>query len=120
MGGEHRSFDDMWGQLQTLTRMAVSDYATLAVGTVAIGFASSSPVLPAKAIGALVSVETDSVRFRSDGTAPTTTEGHILYVGDVLDLTGANFRDFLVDTQFVRVTTDAALKITYVKDSEVD
>ena len=37
---------------------------------------------------ALITVEVAAVRFRIDGTAPTATVGHILEVGDVLELRG--------------------------------
>ena len=88
------------------------DYHTLAVAGTAIGLSSASPVLNAKATGAIITVETDQVRFRADGTAPTSAEGHLLEVGDVLQLLGANWASVLNSLQFIRVTATAALKIT--------
>ena len=91
------------------------DFATLAVSTTAVGLASASPAITAGATvhRAIITVETDSVRWRADGTAPTSTEGHLLYVGNALQLVDANYESFLRAIQFIRVTADAALKITY-------
>ncbi|KKN49969.1 hypothetical protein LCGC14_0637700 [marine sediment metagenome] len=91
------------------------DFATLAVSSTAVGLADASPAINAGATvrRAVITVETDSVRFRTDGTAPTSAEGHILYAADVLEFMDANYESVLNLIQFIRVTTDAALKITY-------
>ena len=59
---------------------------------------------------ALITVETDAVRFWLDGTAPTASLGHKLDVGDVLVLTG---RAELDGFRVIRVTTDATLRVSY-------
>lgn len=91
------------------------DYATLTVGSTAVGLDSANPALTAGAtvIGAIITVETDQVRWRADGTAPTSAEGHLMNVGDVLNLTDKNYSSFLTNLKFIRVTADAKLKITY-------
>ncbi len=91
------------------------DYATLAVSSTAVGLSSASPTLTAghTVHRALFTLETDQVRWRADGTAPTSTTGHLMNVGDVLDMTDADYRSVLANIKFIRVTTDAALKITY-------
>lgn len=44
---------------------------------------------------AVISVEDAPIRFRYDGTAPTSTVGHVLYPGDKLILEGrANISQF--------------------------
>ncbi len=91
------------------------DYATLTVSNTSVGLASASPALAAghTVKRAVISVETDAVRWRADGTAPTSAEGHLLNVGDYLNLVDADYTSFLSAIHFIRVTNDAALKITY-------
>ncbi len=95
------------------------DYSTLAVAGTAVGLTvDASPVMPSGAKGATITVETDQVRFRDDGTAPTASEGHLLNVGDVLSFNSwtvprEDFRQVLKAIQFIRVTNTAALKISW-------
>lgn len=91
------------------------DYATLAVSSTAVGLGSASPTLTAGTTvkRAIITVETDQVRWRADGTAPTSSEGHLLEAGDVLNFLDANYESILGNLKFIRVTSDAALKITY-------
>ena len=60
-----------------------SAYEDLTVSDTAGGFTTATIV---RTEVALVTVETAQVRFRLDGTAPTPTVGHILGVGDVLEI----------------------------------
>lgn len=95
------------------------DYSTLAVSSSAVTFGvDASPILPTRAKGAIITVETDQARYRIDGTAPTSTEGHLLEIGDVLTFDSwteptNDWRQVLNAIQFIRVTTDAALKISW-------
>ena len=92
----------------------VLDYATLAVDTSAVTLVTdASPTLPDACNRAYLTAETDAVRWRADGTAPTTTEGHVLAVNDSISFTGANYRQLLEKIQFIKQTATAALKITY-------
>ena len=60
---------------------------------------------------AVITVETAQLRYRYDGTAPTSTEGHILNINDVLVLVGP---DALANFQGIRTGgTSAVLKVTY-------
>jgi hypothetical protein len=60
---------------------------------------------------ALITVEDAAVRFRFDGTAPTSTTGHELEDGDVLILDSANQ---IGNVQFIRRDgTDATLRASY-------
>ena len=44
---------------------------------------------------AYITIETASIRFRYDGTAPTATEGHLLYPRDILIIEGfSNLENF--------------------------
>lgn len=89
------------------------DYAVLAVSNTAVGLASSTPALPAKAKRVYITCETDAIRWRADGTDPTDSEGHPLAANASISFTGANYRSLLESIKFIRVTADAALKITY-------
>ena len=62
---------------------------------------------------AFITVETAQVRYRYDGTDPTSSEGHILNVNDVLILTGiGNLSKF----RAIRTGgTSGVLKVTYEK-----
>jgi len=101
------------------------DFSTLTVSNAAggIGFSSASPALATGKVsgyrvkGAVITVEDDQVRFRTDGTAPSSTEGHLLSVGDVLTFdswtTGVNWIATLEKILFIRVTGDAKLKVSW-------
>ena len=84
-------------------------YSTLAVSNTAVG----APSLPSKAKRMFITSETDAIRWRADGTNPSATEGHILAKDDSISFTGANYRQLLEAIKFIRVTTDATLKVTY-------
>ena len=94
------------------------DYSTMTATSAAkVLSTAASPVMPDRAKGMILTVETDKVRWRDDGTAPTTTEGHLLNNGDVLTFdswtNGVNWRSVLKAIQFIHVTNDAALKISW-------
>jgi len=67
-------------------------YATLSVAASIVGLADSSPALPDAAKRVYISIETDAVRWRADGTDPATDEGHVLAADDSISFTGANYR----------------------------
>jgi len=86
------------------------DYESLTVANAAEGigpaWANSKT-----AYKAFMTAETAEMRFRFDGTAPTSTEGHIIDDGDTLELYGnKNIVNFLA----IRTGNDSGvLKITY-------
>lgn len=60
----------------------------------------------------LITVETDAISVRFDGTDPTAAEGHQLAVGKSLLLTSEQqFKLF----KMIRVTTDATVKVSYLR-----
>lgn len=59
---------------------------------------------------ALISVETDQIRFWTNGSDPTTTDGHLMNVGDTLKLESA---DDIKNFRAIRVTTDATIQVSY-------
>ena len=82
-------------------------YEAITVSNVSIGFTAATIV---GRQGCYVTVETDNVRYRYDGTAPTATEGHLLYVGDRLQLINPTI---LTKMRFIRETTDATIRVSY-------
>jgi len=103
----------------TFGGLEVIAYATLTISNTAVGLADGSPALVAGKVNnqlvtrALLTLETDDVRWRADGTAPTAGEGHKFLNGDSIIFVDARYSKLLEDIRFIRVTTDAALKITY-------
>lgn len=92
-------------------------FETITVSGTAVGFTAttyhvkSSTNAPHKiAEFAVVSVETDSIRYRTDGSDPTGSVGHLLMAGDVLFLSSA---DDVRKFKAIRVTTDATLQVSY-------
>ena len=60
---------------------------------------------------ALITVETAQIRFRVDGTVPTASVGHILNVGDVLELDST---EALVGFSSIRTGgTSATIRCSY-------
>ena len=86
--------------------MANFGYESITVSTTAVGITDS---VRSGRDRALITVETDEVRFRSDGPAPTASEGHLVSAGDSIILESAQE---LVNFKAIRVTTDATLKVT--------
>jgi len=92
------------------------DYESKIVSTAAVPLTDTKimPTDEAPAGAALISIETASVRIRLDGIAPTSTEGHLLEVGDFLLIYGGT--NALRKFQAVRATaTDATMHITYLR-----
>jgi len=93
--------------------MNIIDYAVLSVAASIVGLADGTPALPGAAKRVYITCETDDVRWRADGTDPATDEGHVLAADDSISFTGANYRSLLEKIRFSKVSTTAALKITY-------
>jgi hypothetical protein len=97
------------------------DYESITVSTTALGFTATKITVANTAIGSanprrakevLLTVETNTIRFRLDGTDPTAAEGHLLAVGDSLNIEGEdNIRRF----RMIRATADATVKVTYYR-----
>lgn len=87
--------------------MGMIDYESLSV-TSATAVPISSALIDQHPNVAVITCETAPVRFRLDGTAPTTTEGHYLKVDDVLRLTFGELSGF----QAIAVGTTATLKVS--------
>ena len=87
--------------------MANIGYEKLAVADSSIGLAS----VPSMATRAYIQCDTAAVRFRYDGTAPTTAEGTLIAADGSVTLKG---EDVLGSVRFIRTTgTSASLKVAY-------
>lgn len=80
----------LWGGAAVLAQDFVT-YESITVATAAIGISATvrNPTGRPPQTACEARLETAQVRFRFDGTAPTSTEGVILDVGDLLTLRGA-------------------------------
>ena len=87
------------------------DYEAIVVSTTAIGISNDKLHLDVNpCLAAFITVEVANIRFRIDGTAPTTTEGHELAAGQNLTLAHElDVRQFLAikDDE-----TNAVLRVT--------
>ena len=103
---------DKQGRVQVSITGLVANYTTvgyesLTVGDAALGFAS----IPTTAVRAFITVEDAAIRFRVDGDAPTTLEGHVVNESDIILIESVSD---IEDFQAIRDdAVDAVLKITY-------
>lgn len=86
-----------------------TDFETLAI-TNAVAVALTEAKIANK-VKAMITVETAEIRWRIDGTAPTTAVGHIGAKGDIIMLTNAT--DISHFSAIATSATSAALSITY-------
>lgn len=96
-------------------RGAAVGYESITVSSTALSFTSATAFPDGKtprADLAVVTCETDAVRYRVDGVAPTASVGHKLAADGSLTVYGeANLKAI----QFIRVTSDATLRVTYYR-----
>ena len=90
---------------------AAQDYESVTVSTTAIGITGSKMNKGSNpCVAAFITVEDANIRFRIDGEAPTTTEGHQLKNGQNLTLASpADVRNFLAIRDDA---VDATLRVT--------
>jgi hypothetical protein len=70
--------------------------------------ASTALTIPAGAKRAIIQAETQDVRWRDDGTAPTASVGMVISAGDRLAYTGS-----LPAIRFIEATASAKLNVSY-------
>jgi hypothetical protein len=58
----------------------------------------------------LITVEDANIRFRIDGTAPTTAVGHLIAPGSALELQSITQ---IKNIKMIAATTDATIQVTY-------
>ena len=85
-----------------------SAYEAITVSSASVGLTTATILGKESAV---LTVETAVVRFRLDGAAPTSSEGHVLEVGDVLELDSS---ESLANVRFIRRDgTSATLRCSY-------
>lgn len=85
-----------------------SDYEAITVAGTAVGLTASE--ISGHDL-AFISLESGQIRFRLDGIEPTASEGHILEIGDVLELVGS---DVLANFKAIRTGSDSGtLRCSY-------
>jgi hypothetical protein len=67
-------------------------------------------------LGVRVQAETQNVRMRTDGTAPTSSVGEILYSGDP----PTEYFGDLSKVRFIEATASAKLNVTYIRGVRAD
>jgi len=89
-------------------------FETLTVSTAAIGptDATITPNVGYEATYGLFTVESNDVRYRFDGTAPTDAVGHLLQAEQNLEVHG---KENLANLKFIRVSGDASVSCTYAR-----
>jgi hypothetical protein len=91
--------------------MVPTSYAPKACGYVQVTGLSSAGTLgaiPAGSVYAIIQVESQPVRWRDDGTSPTTASGMQMNVGDVLIYDGQ-----LAAIKFIEITASAKLNVSF-------
>ena len=94
--------------------MASYKYEAITVSSTALGFTAANLALANSLYGrdiknVLVTVETNPIRFTTDGTTPTSTVGHLLSVGDIYTCDGEDVLKF----RAIRTGSDATIHCTY-------
>ena len=89
-------------------------FETLTVGAAAIGptVATIYPGDGHEATYGLFTVETNTVRFRMDGTSPTASVGHPLEAGQNLEVHG---KENLRNLKFIQMSGGATVSCTYMR-----
>jgi hypothetical protein len=92
------------------------DFESISVSTTAIGGTAAKLAIAQlggfkkRAVMMFISVETNSMRVRWDGTAPTASVGHLLAAGDTLTISG---EQNCANVKLIRVSADGTAMVTY-------
>lgn len=89
--------------------MGVVAYESITVSSSSIGFTVATY---GTSIYALATLETNPIRYRVDGTAPTASEGILVPTGSTFEVCGASeMRDF----RMIRTGSDATVKVHFYR-----
>ena len=78
--------------------------------TITVGVAAGGLTVPQRARLAVITVVTDNVRYRDDGTDPTATVGHLVTAGSTIVVCGG---PSLGAFRMIRQTGDATATVSY-------
>jgi hypothetical protein len=82
-------------------------FESLTVSSTAVGL-----TVPSNVHSAFVSTDGETVRFRMDGSNPTSTVGHKLPLDTFIEF----YRDDLAHVRFIATGSDATLFVTYYRN----
>lgn len=85
-------------------------FRTLDVSSTAVDLADATGGIPSSATRAIISVATDAIRWRDDGSDPTASVGIYVAANASLEIPS---RESILAFKAIRVTTDAVLNIAY-------
>ena len=101
-----------------ITHLDAYSHESITVSTAALGFTTSETrktisgtTQTVSAVEALITVESNPIRYTMDGTTPTSLVGHLLTDGDNITVSGmGNIKRF----KMIRSgASDATVKVTY-------
>lgn len=85
-------------------------FETITVSTTSLRLTAATS---AGSLGALVTIETNPIRYRFDGTAPTAAVGHLAPIGQAIEVCGGdNIRNFRMIRQGA---ADATATVSYFR-----
>ena len=94
--------------------MAAYDHESIAVADTAVGLTAAKIALAASRFNlplkkVVVTVETAPIRVTWDGTTPTSSVGHTLNIGDLIELDASDAQKF----RAIRVSASGNIRATY-------
>ena len=99
-----------------LTKFRAFEKITATGTAVALTQSTYNPATRGNATKAMITIETVSIRWRVDGTAPTSTTGHLATTTDVIYL---NTLQDIEKFRFIGISGTATLQVSYVDDTTV-
>jgi len=89
-------------------------FETITVSTASIGFTAGTafPSGDIPSVMAIATTETNSLRFRADGLAPSATVGHLVTAGQTIEVCGTQaMRTF----RMIRASADATVSVSFYR-----
>ena len=90
------------------------DFESITVSSTSIGFTATKivPSGSAPAIYASCTLETNSIRYRADGLAPSATVGQLVTAGQIVEVCGSQNIQVV---RFIRQSADGTLQCHYYR-----
>lgn len=90
------------------------EFESITVSSTALGFTAAkiTPAGTPPAIYASCTLETNSIRYRSDGLAPSATVGELISAGNRVEVCG---QQNIQVVRFIRVSADGTLQCHYYR-----
>lgn len=96
--------------------LAPMGFETITVSSTAIGFTAAQLHANGEdAVVAVVSIASNDIRYRDDGTAPTAAVGHPVASASQLTVCGA---DAMAKFKMIRQSSDATASVSYYKRAQ--